>query len=83
MRATAGVKIIRTVIAVGSRLDKPFEGPSDGLTEACHEVDPESTEHTIELSHADDVVEGETAVVPVMPTKPTEPEGAFRKGIFD
>ena len=37
---------------------------ADRLTESCRAVDPTSTDETIQLAHAADVVEGETALPP-------------------
>jgi hypothetical protein len=59
----------------------------DRLTASCREVDPTSTDQMIELAHAADVVEGETASDhPVLPPAVPQPEPApapFGAGLFD
>jgi superfamily II DNA/RNA helicase len=59
----------------------------DRLTASCREVDPTSTDQMIELAHAADVVEGETASEhPVLPPVAPQPEPApapFGAGIFE
>ncbi len=52
----------------------------DKLTASCREVDPTSTDQMIQLAHAADVVEGETAAIP----KPEqEPARQFGEGLFE
>ena len=61
---------------------------SERLTISCRAVDPTSTDQMIQLAHAADVVEGETAAEPA-PPPPGEAEAAaeeqstFGAGIFD
>jgi hypothetical protein len=56
----------------------------DRLTKSCREVDPTSTDQTIQLAHAADVVEGETAAPAApAPEMPAAEKPAFDAGIFD
>jgi superfamily II DNA/RNA helicase len=56
---------------------------SERLTASCRAVDPTSTDQLIELAHAADVVEGETAAErPAAPT-PAPVESSFGAGIFE
>ena len=65
-----------------------LDGFSEQLTASCREVDPTSTDQMIQLAHAADVVEGETAAAPA-PPPPGEAEAAaeeqstFGAGLFD
>lgn len=57
---------------------------ADRLTVSCRAVDPTSTDQMIEMAHAADVVEGETAIDhPVLPPPPAEPQREFGAGILD
>ncbi len=61
---------------------------ADRLTASCRAVDPTSTDEMIEMAHAADVVEGETAIghpvlPPGPPPPPPEPQREFGAGIFD
>jgi hypothetical protein len=55
---------------------------SERLTASCRDVDPQSTDQMIQLAHAADVVEGETAVPSAAPEEPA-PKSTFGAGIFD
>jgi superfamily II DNA/RNA helicase len=57
---------------------------SEQLTASCREVDPTSTDQLIELAHAADVVEGETAAEkPATPAVPAAEKPTFGAGIFE
>jgi superfamily II DNA/RNA helicase len=60
---------------------------ADRLTASCRAVDPASTDEVIQMAHAADVVEGESASAEVPATaiesKPAEPAADFAAGIFD
>jgi hypothetical protein len=58
---------------------------ADRLTASCREVDPQSTDQTIELAHAADVVEGEehAAAAPPTPMPPAAAPRTFGAGILD
>jgi superfamily II DNA/RNA helicase len=56
---------------------------SEQLTASCRAVDPTSTDQLIELAHAADVVEGETAAAAPAPAAPTPEESRFGAGVFD
>jgi hypothetical protein len=46
-------------------------------------VDPTSTDQLIQLAHAADVVEGETAAAAPAPAAPAPEESRFGAGVFD
>jgi superfamily II DNA/RNA helicase len=52
------------------------------LTESCRAVDPTSTDQMIQLAHAADVVEGESAAT-AAPAKPELERPQFGAGLFD
>jgi superfamily II DNA/RNA helicase len=54
----------------------------DKLTASCREVDPTSTDQMIQLAHAADVVEGETAAIPKPEAEPA-PQRQFGAGLLD
>jgi hypothetical protein len=58
---------------------------SEQLTASCRAVDPTSTDQLIELAHAADVVEGETAAArpAVVPAAPPAEASPFGAGVFD
>ncbi len=57
---------------------------ADKLTEACRQVDPQSTEETIAKAHAADVVEGEEHAQAVKAEDvKTDAEDAFGAGLLD
>jgi hypothetical protein len=57
---------------------------SEQLTVSCRAVDPTSTDQLIELAHAADVVEGETAAAaPAAAPAAVPEESQFGAGVFD
>jgi superfamily II DNA/RNA helicase len=56
---------------------------SEQLTASCRTVDPTSTDQLIELAHAADVVEGETAATAPALATPAPEENRFGAGVFD
>jgi superfamily II DNA/RNA helicase len=60
---------------------------TERLTASCRAVDPASTDEVIQMAHAADVVEGETAAAAPAAgepaTAPPSPDAEFGAGIFD
>jgi hypothetical protein len=56
---------------------------SEQLTASCRAVDPTSTDQLIELAHAADVVEGETAAAAPAAPAAAEEKSQFGAGVFE